>query len=79
MLVKQCISMLALNMTTKYNLHFDGFVPVDHVSGEREGLNVDDVHVPAFGADVDPLRLQRQVQARYPAGSSSLIKSIELQ
>lgn len=46
--------------------HFDGLVPVDDVSGEREGLDVDDVHVPALRAHVDPLGGERQVQARDP-------------
>lgn len=51
--------------------HFDGLVPVDDVSGEREGLDVDHVHVAALRADVDPLGGQRQVQARDPEGRST--------
>lgn len=46
--------------------HFDGLVPVDDVSAEREGFDVDDVHVAALRAHVDPLRLQRQVEAGDP-------------
>lgn len=48
--------------------HFDGLVPVDDVPAEREGLDVDDVHVAALRAHVHPLGLQRQVQAGDPAG-----------
>lgn len=47
--------------------HFDGLVPVDDVAGEREGVDVDDVHVPTLRAHVQPLGLQREVQACDPA------------
>lgn len=53
------------NKKSEYS-HFDGLVPVDDVPAEREGLDVDDVHVAALRAHVHPLRLQRQVQAGDP-------------
>jgi hypothetical protein len=45
------------------DLQFDSFVPVDDVPGYGERLDVDDVDVAPFGADVEPLALERQVEA----------------
>ena len=45
------------------DLQFDSFVPVDDVSGYGERLDVDDVDVAPFSADVEPLALERQVEA----------------
>ena len=45
----------------------DGLVPHDGVTGQRERLDVHDVHVAVVGPDVHPLGLERQVTVRYPA------------
>ena len=49
------------------HLQFDGFVPHDHVAWEGKGLHVDDVDVPSFRADVQPLALEGQVDVSYSA------------
>ena len=49
---------------------FDGFVPVDDVTRERERLETDDVNVAAFSADVQPLALERQVAVADSARTS---------
>jgi hypothetical protein len=59
------------------DLQFDSLVPVDDVSGYGERLDVDDVDVAPFSADVEPLALERQVEA----GDSATIrqkKSVEI-
>ena len=45
------------------DLQFDSLVPVDDVSGYGERLDVDDVDVAPFSANVEPLALERQVEA----------------
>ena len=40
---------------------FDGFVPVDNVTRQSERLKANNVHVAAFGANVQPLALKRQM------------------
>ena len=52
------------------DLQFDSLVPVDDVSGYGERLDVDDVDVAPFSANVQPLALERQVEA----GDSATIK-----
>ena len=54
----------------------DGLVPVDDVAGEGEGLDVDDVHVAALGADVEPLALKRQVEAGDPVVDNIVLLSL---
>ena len=51
------------------NLQFNGLVPVDDVAGQTETLDVDNVDVAALGADVEPLALERQVEAGNPVES----------
>lgn len=50
------------------NLQLDGFIPVDHVTGDGEGLDVHDVDVPPLRAHVEPFALEREVEAGDPAG-----------
>jgi hypothetical protein len=47
-------------------LQLDGFVPVDDVSGQHKGLDVDHVNVSTLCADVQPFALQWQVDVRDP-------------
>lgn len=42
--------------------HFDGLVPVDDVTAQRECVDVDHVDIPTLRAHVNPLRLERQVK-----------------
>jgi hypothetical protein len=51
---------MALNKTsldTCEYLHLDGFVPVDDVSRQHKGLDVNNVDVPTLRADVQPFAL----------------------
>lgn len=47
-------------------LQLDGFVPVDDVARQHEGLDVNHVDVSTFRADVQPFALQWQVDVRNP-------------
>ena len=47
-------------------LQFNGFVPVDDVTWELKGLNVDNVHIATLRTHVQPLALKRQVTIGYP-------------
>lgn len=51
------------------HLQFYGLVPHYDVSRQDEGLDVDDVSVPAFGTHIQPFTLERQVAER-DAGSN---------
>jgi hypothetical protein len=51
--------------TCKY-LQLDGFVPVDYVSRQHKGFDVDYVNVSTLCADVQPFALQWQVDVRDP-------------
>lgn len=46
--------------------HFYGLVPHDDISGQNEGLYVDDVCVPTLCADVQPFALKGKVAKRDP-------------
>ena len=48
-------------------LQFNGFVPVDDVTWELKGLDVDNVHIATLSPHIQPLALKRQVTERYPA------------
>lgn len=50
-----------------WDSQFDGLVPHDDVSGEDEGLDVDDVRVAALGAHVQPLTLEGKVAEGDPS------------
>ena len=39
-------------------LQFDGFIPIDRVSGQDEWFDVDNVYVASLCADVEPLALE---------------------
>jgi hypothetical protein len=51
--------------TCRY-LQLDGFVPVDDVSGQHKGLDIDHMNVSTLRADVQPFALQWQVDVRDP-------------
>lgn len=42
------------------DLQFNGFVPIDDISGEGEGVHIDKVRIAAFSANVQPFTLKRQ-------------------
>lgn len=49
----------------QWHSQFNGFVPHDDIAWEHKGLHVDDVDVPPFCADVQPLTLEGQVAESY--------------
>ena len=61
-----------LNWRLIKDLQIDGFVPVDDVTGDGEGFNVDHVDVAAFCAHVQIFALERQVEAKNPVTNSTI-------
>ena len=53
------------------DLQIDGFVPVDDVTGNGEGVDVDHVDVAAFRSHVEIFALERQVEANDPATTTT--------
>lgn len=48
------------------NSQFDGFVPHDGVTRQRETLDVHHMNVAMVRSYVNPLRLERKMTERYP-------------
>lgn len=64
------------SLITDSNLQFYGLVPHDDVSGQNEGLDVDDVCVSAFCPHVQPFTLKGKVAKRDPGEQKTKEKSV---
>jgi hypothetical protein len=57
---------------------FDGFVPIDDVTGKSERLKTDYVNVASFGPNVKPFTLERHVTVADPVYKRKFTSSKKL-